>query len=89
MKNFTRTVVISATPYKGFTVQEADDGRFYIVGLGQWRVDGYGSMNTAKGAITKHLKAIVIPFDFTATEDRIAELFKQVRDSGMTILAPY
>ncbi len=84
------------TSYKGFEINKSSvDQRFRVYEDGEafvpvFNKDGYATLNTAKGAITKHLKAIGIDptGDFTDTEQRIAELVEQVRDSGMTILVP-
>lgn len=75
------------TPYKGFEINKSSfDQRFRVYEDGEafvpvFNTDGYATLNNAKGAITKHLKTV-------GTEQRIAELVEQVRDSGMTILAP-
>ena len=45
------------TEYKGFTIFQPSDKRFYIRWFGKF--DGYATLNNAKGAITKHLQAEV------------------------------
>jgi len=49
----------NATPYKGFSITEGGTNCFVTAEDGKphpaFKVTGYGSMNAAKGAITKHL----------------------------------
>lgn len=55
---------MSTTEYKGYEIEyrsnasntNIDGGRYYITGAA-FNVEGYSTLNTAKGAITKHLKA--------------------------------
>jgi len=53
---------MNTTEYKGFNITE-NNGRLFVSACGgyphdSFNPDGYATMNNAKGAITKHLKAV-------------------------------